>query len=134
MPNILIVDDDSSTRKLLQVLISRFGHEIFLAENLQEGLALVENNTIDIVFLDVMLPDGNGLEALPVIKQRPSSPEVIIITASESVAGAELAIKNGAWNYIQKPLSAEEITREALLIAGRICIYTNENIHVETLA
>jgi len=74
MSNILIVDDDSATRKLLQVLISRFDHNIFMAENLQEALALVEEHPIDIVFLDVILPDGNGLEALPAIKQKPSSP------------------------------------------------------------
>jgi len=109
MSHILIIDDDITTRKILDTLISRFNHEVFTAENLEEGLKIVDNNPIDIVFLDIVLPDGNGLEALPIIKQKPSSPEVIIITGTDRDGGAELAIKNGAWNYIQKPLSIEEI-------------------------
>lgn len=109
MSNILVVDDDITTRKILHTLISRFNHEVFTAETLEEGLEIVDNNLIDIVFLDVILPDGNGLEALPLIKQKPSAPEVIIITGTDRVGGAELAIKNGAWNYVQKPLSIEDI-------------------------
>jgi two-component system NtrC family response regulator len=65
----------------------------------------VEQGDYDLVFLDVLLPDGNGLEALPRIKQSPGSPEVIIITAVGDADGAELSINSGAWDYVQKPLS-----------------------------
>ncbi len=109
MPNILIVDDDETIRKIFQNLISRSGHAVFAAKNMEEGLRLIETEPIDIVFLDVLLPDGNGLEALSIIKQKPFSPEVIIITGSISEDGVELAIKNGAWNFIQKPLIITEI-------------------------
>ena len=62
-----------------------------------------------------------GLEALPLIKQSPSLPEVVIITAIGSTVGAELAIKNGAWDYIGKPFKKEEI----ILLVRRSLGYRN---------
>ncbi|MEN6621912.1 MAG: sigma-54 dependent transcriptional regulator, partial [Smithella sp.] len=62
-----------------------------------------------VVFLDVQLPDGNGLILLPKIHATPSSPEVIIITGFGSPDAAELAIKNGAWDFIEKPLEKKLI-------------------------
>ena len=56
------------------------------------------------MFLDIQLPDGNGLALLPSVHAAPSSPEVIIITGFGSPEGAELAVRNGAWDYIEKPL------------------------------
>jgi two-component system NtrC family response regulator len=55
-----------------------------------------------VVFLDVRLPDGNGLDLLPRLKQMPQAPEVLIITGAGNADGAELAIKSGAWDYVQK--------------------------------
>ena len=60
--------------------------------------------------LDVQLPDGNGLEALPAIRTREHSPEVIIITGVGDCSGAELAIKSGAWDYIEKPSSVHNMS------------------------
>jgi two-component system, NtrC family, response regulator len=57
---------------------------------------------MDVVFLDVNLPDGNGLEAMKTIRQMPAAPEIIIITGSEDVDGAELAMHSRAWDYIPK--------------------------------
>ena len=56
----------------------------------------------DLVLLDVQLPDGNGLDVLPVIRQAPSSPEVIVITGVAHPDGAEVAIRYGAWDYVEK--------------------------------
>lgn len=109
MSSILIIDDDERIREILHLIISKFDHDIFSVGNLQEGFMLLDNQYFDLVFLDIGLPDGNGLDVLPRIKQNPSSPEVIIITGEGKSEGAELAIKNGAWTYIQKPLSSQEI-------------------------
>jgi two-component system NtrC family response regulator len=64
---------------------------------------------VDLVVRDVSLPDGNGLEVLPFIQGLPGSPEVIIITGMGDANGAELAIKNRAWDYLQKPLGRQEL-------------------------
>jgi two-component system NtrC family response regulator len=109
MATILIIDDEEFIRVSLTRRVNRLNHTVLTASTLQEGLDLVEKESFDLIFLDVNLPDGSGLDALSAIRQSPSKPEVIIITAVGSTQGAELAIKNGAWDYITKPFNKEEI-------------------------
>ncbi|MFC1811332.1 sigma-54-dependent transcriptional regulator [Thermodesulfobacteriota bacterium] len=110
MANILIIDDDRAICKALVGVVSRIGYDAAYAVTLKEGLNMVSSGLYDVVFLDVRLPDGNGLDALPEIRRSSSSPEVIIITGEGDPDGAELAIKSGAWDYIEKPLSIEVMT------------------------
>ncbi len=110
MANVLIIDDDELICEMVCDYITRIGHSANYAHTLSEGLKIVENNNFDVVFLDMGLPDGNGLEAIDVIHTAPSKPEVIIITGAADADSAELAILNGAWDYLQKPLSLKEIT------------------------
>ncbi|MBI9083601.1 MAG: sigma-54-dependent Fis family transcriptional regulator [Desulfobacterales bacterium] len=102
MARILIIDDDIEVCNMLTMAIGRMGHEVDYALTIKSGLDENLNNDFDVVFLDVNLPDGNGLEAIPLIKESPSSPEVIIITGNGDPDGAELAIKTGVWDYLQK--------------------------------
>jgi two-component system NtrC family response regulator len=76
---------------------------------LNDFLYRIQSEEFDLVFLDVRMPDGSGLEILPKIQENPNPPEVVIITGYGDPDGAELAIKSGAWDYITKPLSANEI-------------------------
>ncbi len=110
MANILIVDDDKGICATISRIVKRLGHDATCAYTLQDGVAEALSAKVDVVFLDVNMPDGSGLELLPKITKAPSRPEVIIITGKGSVNGAELAIRNGAWDYIQKPSSAKEMT------------------------
>jgi len=110
MSNILIIDDEKLLCDTLSRYVQRIGHDTTYALSLEDGLKEVLSNTFDVVFLDVRLPDGNGLDALPRIQKAPSAPEVIIITGEGDPDGAEIAIKSGAWAYIEKPLSMEKIT------------------------
>lgn len=110
MANILIIDDEEFIRESLSERVKRLEHKAWTAATLQEGTKLLEATAFDLVFLDVNLPDGNGLEVLPAIKQNQSNPEVIIITAVGSAQGASLAIQSGAWDYITKPFNREEIS------------------------
>ncbi len=105
MANILIIDDDKMICTAIESVISPMGHDVAQAYRLNEGLKKISQSGFDVVFLDVRLPDGNGLEALTEIRENPFSPDVIIITGEGDPDGAELAIKNGAWDYLQKPLS-----------------------------
>ena len=110
MSKILIIDDDEMMCATLSALIQRKGYAPTCATTLQQGRALVKTEDFDIVFLDVKMPDGNGLDFLPQIDAAPSTPEVIIITGFGDPDGAELAIKSGAWDYIEKGFSIKEIT------------------------
>jgi len=108
--NILIIDDDDLMSVVLQQMVRDMGHEALCARTLREGLASVTAHSFDVVFLDVHMPDGNGLDHLPRIHDLPNAPEVIIITGSGDPQAAELAIKSGAWDYIEKGATLKEIT------------------------
>jgi len=85
-------------------------HDATYALTLGDGIKAASSGTFDVVYLDVHLPDGNGLEALPIIRRVSSSPEVVIITGGGDPDGAELAIKSGAWDYMRKPPSMDGLT------------------------
>jgi two-component system NtrC family response regulator len=110
MAHVLIIDDDEMMCDMLSTMVRQMGHEVMCANTLQDGLQESSSGKFDVVFLDVRMPDGSGLDVLPRIREVPSSPEVIIITGFGDPDGAELAIKNGAWDYIEKPTSIKAMT------------------------
>ena len=110
MAAILIIDDDKTLCEMLCRHFGDMGHDVGYALDLKAGLAKVASQEFDVVFLDVYLPDGDGLKALPKVRKARSKPEVIIFTGEGDPDGAELAINSGAWDYIQKPLSMKQMT------------------------
>jgi len=119
---ILIIDDDFEVCETMESLITRLAHECAAAYTLEEGLRLAREDQYDVIFLDVRLPDGNGLDILPDIMALPDPPEVIILTGKGDPDGAELAIKGGVWDYLLKPSSVREIS----LTLGRALKYHEE--------
>jgi two-component system NtrC family response regulator len=110
MANVLIIDDDKLICETIANLVRRMGHQVTCSYTVQDGLEKSSSQLVDVVFLDVRLPDGNGLEVLSRIQASPSLPEVIIMTGYGDPDGAELAIKHGAWDYIQKPSTMDAMT------------------------
>ena len=110
MALILIIDDDPIVCETISHIVKHLGHEARIAHSLQEGVEEASSGVVDVVLLDVRLPDGNGLEAVPRIRKAPSRPEIIILTGYGDADGAELAIKNGAWDYLEKPSSRQQIS------------------------
>lgn len=109
MAHLLIIDDDQMICHTMARFFTDAGHEVDQAQTLAEGLDKVKKGAFDVVFLDVRLPDGDGLHQLPAIHGAPSAPEVIILTAYADPDGAEQAIKGHAWDYIKKPASSESL-------------------------
>ncbi len=126
MAKILIIDDDHVLAQMLFEQLEANGHDATPAYTLAGGLALLEQELFDIVLLDVQLPDGNGLEYLPVITSFSSKPEVIIITGQGEADGAEKAVVSGAWSYIEKPY----VIRELSLQLARVLQYRREKLKV----
>lgn len=122
MARILIIDDDHEICETMESLITRLTHECEAAFTLDQGLRLARTKEFDVIFLDVRLPDGNGLDILPEIMSLENSPEVIILTGKGDPDGAELAIKGGVWDYLLKPSSVREIS----LTLGRALKYHEE--------
>jgi len=100
---ILIIDDDAEVRETLLSLTRRMRLNGEALGTLREGIDRLRLGGVDVAFLDVSLPDGNGLSALSEIKALPDSPEVIILTGRGDPDGAELAIQGGVWDYLLKP-------------------------------
>ena len=128
MADVLIIDDDQLICNILAKMMERTGHETRYALTGKHGLELAKNGMFDIVFLDVKLPDANGLELIKTIKSAPSSPEIIIITGDSDPDGAEMAINSGAWNYLEKPFLRQELN----LQVSRVLQFRKEKGKVST--
>ncbi len=121
MANLLIIDDDPFLCRMLSNITAGMNHRAVCAGSIAEGVSELHSDAFEVVILDVGLPDGDGLEVLPKIRQTHPFPEVIIITGNGNQDGAEVAIKNGAWDYIQKPLMRKEV----MLKLKRVLQYRN---------
>jgi len=110
----MVIDDDPMMCEVLASLVEKTGHEAVCAYCLEDGYNALFVGDYDLIFLDVRLPDGNGLESLPKLRSVKTVPEVIIITGEGGDQGASLAIKNGAWDYIEKPPAMEVVSLSLL--------------------
>jgi two-component system NtrC family response regulator len=108
MSTILVIDDDAEVRETMESLVVRQGHSCLTAGSLAEARARLASPS-DVVFLDIRLPDGDGLSLLPELKEAQGAPEVIILTGQGDPDGAELAIQGGVWDYLVKPSSVKDI-------------------------
>ena len=109
MAKILVVDDDELVRELLADAVGRRGHTALGAGTLAEARRILAREEPDLVYMDVRLPDGSGIAALEEIRAGKGTPEVIIITGQGDPDGAELALRCGAWDYIEKPTSVDRM-------------------------
>jgi two-component system NtrC family response regulator len=109
MAKVLIVDDEPMVCDLLSGVVKSAGHDVAYAFTLGEGLRETAAGRYDVIFLDVQMPDGNGLDFIEQVREASSAPEVIIMTGMGDLDGAELAIKSGAWDYLEKPASIQNM-------------------------
>ncbi|NBB90459.1 MAG: response regulator [Spirochaetes bacterium] len=110
MSTILVVDDEEGIREVLSAILDDEGYEVRVAADGVEGLALMESESVDLVLLDVWLPNMGGIDVLKKIKE--DSPEIptIIISGHGSIDIAVKAVKLGAFDFLEKPLSLERVT------------------------
>ena len=109
MPTLLIVDDETVLVRNLGKLFAREGFDVQPAANLAEAGRVVASTPLDIVLLDLRLPDGSGLDLLDTLRAGDPDLPVIMMTAYGSVADAVGAMQRGARDYVQKPFELDEI-------------------------
>jgi two-component system, NtrC family, response regulator len=109
MAKILIIDNDKLICDWMVNVVTKLGHIPSVAYTLGDGFEKVQAELIDVVFLDAQTLDSSGLGIMHKIKVTGRSPEIIVITGIGDPDEAELAILNGAWDYIEKPASLEAI-------------------------
>ncbi len=107
--SIMIVDDEENIRKYLSHSLTQDGFEVYTAQYGKEGLNLLLQKQIDLILLDLNLPDINGLEVLREIKKMDVQSIVVIITAYGDISSAVNAIKLGAYDYLTKPFDYNDI-------------------------
>lgn len=107
---ILVVDDELIMRNFLAEALKRKGIEVMTAENGQKALAILQDNAFDMVITDMNMPNVTGMEVLKKAKELSPATLVIVITAYGSIENAVEAMKAGAFHYIIKPFSVDNLT------------------------
>jgi DNA-binding NtrC family response regulator len=106
---VLIVDDEPVLQDVLSTLLRREGFQVTQATTAAEALRQAEEQEVDLVLLDLMLPDRPGMEVLRELKARDPEVVVVVITAYSSVETAITAMREGAFHYIPKPFKNQEV-------------------------
>ena len=111
MGKILVVDDDRTIRMLLKLILNKVGHDVLEAFDAKTGLSVAELESPDLILLDLMLPDMNGLELLDTIKKNKQLEKIpiIVLTGSTDQENKLIALRNGAVDFITKPFLHEEV-------------------------
>jgi two-component system KDP operon response regulator KdpE len=108
MARILIVDDEPQIRRFLRISLGANGHEVLEAENAAEGIAQAQAKTVDLVILDLGLPDMDGQEVITTLREASKVPIIVLSVRSEEVDKVE-ALDRGADDYVVKPFGIGEL-------------------------
>jgi len=106
--SVLIVDDEVGTRESLKLILKK-DYDVLLAKDAEEAFLQIKEQTPDVILLDIILPDQDGLRVLEKIKKNDSDSIIIMITATKTVKTAVEAMKLGAFDYITKPFDVDEL-------------------------
>ena len=107
-PVILIVDDEAPIRRLLNGTLARVGYRIVEAGTASDALAALAEHKPDVVLLDLGLPDRDGMELVPLVRQR-SAAAVLVVSARDATDEKVAALDLGAIDYVTKPFDSEEL-------------------------
>ncbi len=107
--NLLIVDDERAIREVCRELAQSLGFNAAVADSAEQAFRTLETQPIDVVLLDLKLPGTGGLQALHALRQKHPEVAVVVVTGYASVQSAVQAMKEGAYDYVTKPFSMEEL-------------------------
>ncbi len=127
--NILIVDDEKNIREGLRLALIKDGHNIFLASDGREALTTLQNNEIDAVITDLKMPNMDGEQLMKIIIKDYFNVPVIILTGHGTVEGAVQAMREGAYDFITKPLNLDKLSLiVSRALSQRRLIIENRNL------
>jgi len=105
---ILVVDDENGVRQSFNMVLKDDYH-VLLAGTGQEAMDIFKKNSVDLILLDILLPDINGLQLLEKFVETDPNTEIIMVTAVNEIKAAVQAIKLGAYEYIIKPFVVDDV-------------------------
>ena len=110
MATILLIDDEDSVRMVYQIALERAGYRVLTAENGKHGLRLLEHQEVDLILVDIFMPEMDGLELIPLLrKMRPASKIIAITAGSGEKNYLNVAKHLGAHDTLKKPFSRQEL-------------------------
>lgn len=126
--NLLVVDDERAIREACREVAQSLGFNTSAADSAEQAVRLLESQSIDAVLLDLRLPGAGGLEALRQIKERRPDAVVIVVTGYGTVQSAVQAMKNGAYDYVTKPFSMDELKLLLERVASHLKLKTENRM------
>jgi two-component system cell cycle response regulator DivK len=108
---ILIVEDNSDSREIMNLFITKMGYQAIKAKNSKEAITFAETEGPDLIFMDMQLPDVDGIETTAMLKQNPKTSRipVVALTAWMSALWEEKGLKVGITTYLIKPISLKRL-------------------------
>ena len=122
--NLLIVDDERAIREICREVAQSLGFNTAVADSAEHAYRLLDTQSIDVVLLDLKLPGAGGLEALHQIGERKPDAVIVVVTGYGTVQSAVQAMKNGAYDYVTKPFSMEELKLLLERVSGHLKLKT----------
>ena len=126
--NLLIVDDERSIREACREVALSLGYSAFVADCAEQAYRALETQNFDAVLLDLRLPGAGGLDALRRIKERRPEAVVVVVTGYGTVQSAVQAMKNGAYDYVTKPFSVDELKLLLERVASHLRLKTENRM------
>ena len=126
--NLVIIDDERSVREACREVGQSLGFNAFVADSAEHGYRIIDSHSADVILLDLKLPGADGLEALQEIKTRRPDAVVIVVTGYATVQSAVQAMKSGAYDYVTKPFSLEELKLLLERVAGHLRLKTENRM------
>jgi two-component system KDP operon response regulator KdpE len=134
---VLVIDDEPHIRRLLATALARGGYDVIEADDAKSALAALEASHPDVVLLDLGLPDRDGLELVPLIKQR-SDATLLIVSARDATEQKVTALDLGADDYVTKPFDTEELLarvrtalRHRMTVQGAQAVVTTGDVEID---
>jgi DNA-binding NtrC family response regulator len=126
--NLLIVDDERSIREACRDVAQSLGFMAYAADSAEHAYRLLDSQTFDAVLLDLRLPGAGGLEVLRRVKEKRPEAVVVVVTGYGTVQSAVQAMKNGAYDYVMKPFSVDELKMLLERVASHLKLKSENRI------
>lgn len=131
MVKVLIVEDNNKLRKLIDVYLTHNGYKTYSATDGLEALEIINNNMIDLVICDIMMPNMDGFELIEELREIYSNLPILIVTAKESKEDKILGFKLGIDDYMVKPIDLEELLMRVKALLRRANINNEHKLTIK---
>jgi len=128
MADILVIDDENVQRKNISEFLKSLGHNVFQSDGAQRAKSMLKENEYDIVISDMRMKDGSGRDVLDFLRETKSKAFFILVTAYASVEDSIYVLKNGGYDYIQKPVNLDDLERKITNLGEMISAKEELNI------